>query len=131
MILSSKGRKARILSKYLQKKYSVYLSARAEGGKNLSLGHYVGTVIGGVKIGENCTIYHNVTIGQNHGKSPVIGNGVTIYAGAKVIGDIAIGDNAIIGANSVVINDVPENSVVAGVPAKVIRIRSSASSTNN
>jgi serine O-acetyltransferase len=76
---------------------------------------------------ENCTIYHQVTFGgkvigdAQKGNYPIIGNNVTIFAGAKLIGNVRIGDNAIIGANSVVNKDVPENSVVAGVPAKVIK----------
>ncbi len=72
-------------------------------------------------IGKNCHIYQNVTIGASKGGFPKIGNNVSIFAGAVVIGDITIGDNAIIGANAVVTKDVPANTIVAGVPAKVIK----------
>jgi serine O-acetyltransferase len=59
-----------------------------------------------------------VTIGQNHGLYPRIGKNVIVYPGAKIIGGIHIGDGEIIGANAVVVTDVPENSVVGGIPAK-------------
>lgn len=87
--------------------------------------HPVGIVISkDAKIGTECRIYQNVTIGKKNGlnneKAPVIGNKVKIYPNSVIIGDITIGDNAIIGAGSVVIHDVPKNSVVAGNPAKII-----------
>ena len=76
------------------------------------------------KIGENVCIYHQVTIGSKDDKTaPTIGNNVIIYPGAKIIGNIKIGDNSIIGANSVVTNSFPNNSISAGVPAKVIKER--------
>ena len=75
------------------------------------------------KIGKNCNIGTNVTIGgrSGHHEVPSIGDGVYLATGSKVLGPIKIGENSIVGANSVVIKDVPKNSVVAGVPAKVIR----------
>lgn len=84
----------------------------------------MGTVIGsGVIIGNNVTIYHNVTLGTKYDtvkKKCQIGNNVIIYAGAKVLGDIKIKDNAVIGANAVVISDIDEFEIFAGVPAKLI-----------
>ena len=83
-------------------------------------------------VGRNCTILQQVTIGGNpatyDGSSPVsqaatIGDNVIISAGAKIIGDVKIGNNAVIGANAVVTHDVPENAVVAGVPAKIIKYK--------
>ena len=104
------------------KRYNCIFSPMSNIGKNLSMPHPMGIVIGGdTKIGENCTIYQYVTIGQNNNKFPKIGDNVTIYAGAKIIGDVEIGNNVIVGANAVVTHDVPNNSVVAGVPAKIIK----------
>lgn len=73
-------------------------------------------------IGKNCTIGQNVTIGgrTGHGGPPIIGDNVYISAGARVIGKFNVGNNVVIGANSVVMHDIPDNTVVAGVPAKII-----------
>ena len=76
-------------------------------------------------IGKNCLIAQQVTIGgRSHIYNvPIIGNNVYLGAGCKVLGDVTIGDNAIIGANAVVIHNVPKGGVVAGIPAKLIRIQ--------
>ena len=85
--------------------------------------HPVGIVIAkGVIVGKNCTIFQNVTIGCKKYKTPVIGDNVCIYPNSIIFGDITIGDNAIIGAGAVVLKDVPANAVVAGNPAKVIKL---------
>ena len=86
--------------------------------------HPQNIVIGGqVRMGERTRIYQDVTLGQNRNAYPLIGDDVIIYPGAKVIGNITIGNKAVIGANAVVIKDVLENEIVAGVPAKCIGIR--------
>ena len=74
-------------------------------------------------IGNNCMIGQGVTIGGKSGwyEVPIIGDNVVISAGARLLGPIKIGNNVIIGANAVVVKDVPDNCVVAGVPAKIIR----------
>lgn len=74
-------------------------------------------------IGKGCTIGTNVTIGgrSKSKEVPIIGENAYIATGAKILGNIKIGEGSIIGANAVVIDDVPANSIVAGVPAKVIR----------
>lgn len=61
---------------------------------------------------------------------PTIGNNVTIFPGARVVGNIHVGDNVVIGANSVVVKDVPDNSIVAGVPARVISEYAKYASSN-
>ena len=66
---------------------------------------------------------HQVTIGMRNGKIPSIGNNVTFGAGCKVLGGITIGDDVIIGANAVVLRNVPSHSIVAGVPASIIKTR--------
>lgn len=91
-------------------------------GKNLYIQHGFATQISAQSIGENCWINQQVTIGWSFDdKPPVIGNGVRISAGAKVLGNIYIGNNAIIGANAVVTKDVADNDIVVGVPAKPIK----------
>lgn len=74
-------------------------------------------------IGKNCMIGQGVTIGGKSGwyEVPVIGNNVEINAGARILGPICIGNNVIIGANAVVVKDVPNNCIVAGIPAKIIK----------
>ena len=89
------------------------------------IGHFGSIIInGGSVIGRNCKISHEVALGtKGAGRGlgvPIIGDDVYIGAGAKVLGSIRINDRAIIGANAVVIKDVPEGAIVAGVPAKII-----------
>lgn len=74
-------------------------------------------------IGRNCIIGQNTTIGGKSGwyEVPVIGDNVHISAGARILGPVRIGNNVIIGANAVVVKDVPDNCIVAGIPAKIIK----------
>jgi serine O-acetyltransferase len=108
-------------------KYGVAISPLAKIGPWFRLIHSLGTVIGvGSVLGKGCTVYQQVTLGTakaQEGKIgyPVIGDGVIIYAGAKILGAVNVGDNAVIGANAVVIRNVEAGAVVGGVPAKVIR----------
>lgn len=100
----------------------------AQIGKGLFIDHGMGIVIGETAvIGDNCTIYHGVTLGgRGHTKGakrhPTIGDNVLIGAGAKILGPVTIGNDSNIGANAVVIHDVPENATVVGVPGKIVRI---------
>lgn len=74
------------------------------------------------RIGKNCRIFQHVSIGYlEENKKPVIGDNVTVFAGAKVLGNIKIGNNVIIGANAVVLKDVPDNCTVVGVPAYIVK----------
>ncbi|WP_285959077.1 serine O-acetyltransferase [Thomasclavelia spiroformis] len=72
------------------------------------------------KIGKNCTIFHQVTIGEGKDGAPCIGNNCYIGAGAKIIGKIKIGNNVKIGANCVVIEDIPDNSIVVLEKTRII-----------
>lgn len=74
-------------------------------------------------IGKNCKIAQQVTIGGRSGiyEVPVIGDNVYLGAGCKVLGNVIIGNNVVVGANAVVIRSVPDNAVVAGVPAKIVK----------
>jgi len=84
--------------------------------------HGFATIISVEKIGRNCWINQQVTIGfSNDTDCPTIGDNVIIYAGAKIIGKVKIGDNSIVGANAVVVRDVPENCTVVAVPAYIVR----------
>src|SRR6266581_3724906 len=93
----------------------------AQFGPGFVLIHSTGIVINGsVRGGTNVSIEHQVTIGAERRESPVIGNGVFLGAGSKIIGAVTIGDGARVGANAVVVHDVPPHTTVVGIPAKVV-----------
>lgn len=103
---------------------NIFIYTEAENiGKGLIFHHGFSTMVSANTIGENCHIYQQVTIGNEKGGCPTIGNNVIIYAGAKVIGGISIGDDVVIGANSVVTKDIPSHSIVVGIPARIIKTR--------
>lgn len=96
----------------------------ADFGPGLVLIHSQGIVINGsVRGGSNIYIEHQVTIGAERNQSPVLGSDIFIGAGAKILGAVTIGDGARIGANAVVVNDVPPHTTVVGIPARVVRTR--------
>lgn len=114
----------KMIKRCLSNKKFIVLGENSIAGENLFFPHPRNVVIGeDVIIGSNCRIYQGVTIGQSKGKYPHIGDNVIIYPGAKVIGDIRVGDNSIVGANAVVTKNVPTNTIVAGIPAKVLKPR--------
>ena len=103
----------------------IHPAAKIEGG--VFIDHGMGIVIGATaEIGDDCLFYQGVTLGGTgaaRGKRhPTIGNNVMIGCGAKVLGPFKVGDNARIAANSVVLNEVPANSTVVGVPGRVVRL---------
>ncbi len=124
---------ARIISQTTRFFTGIEIHPGAKIGKNLFIDHGMGVVIGETsEIGNNVTIYHAVTLGgispsidserQRHEKRhPTIGNDVVIGSGAQIIGPVKVGDGSRIAANAVVVNDVPENTTMVGVPAKAIK----------
>lgn len=100
---------------------SLYIMTPDIGG-GLFIQHGFSTYIAAQSIGENCWINQQVSIGyKDNTRPPIIGNDVAITCGAKVLGPITIGDHVTVGANAVVVKDLPPNSVWGGVPARQIR----------
>jgi len=98
----------------------------AKISRGLFIDHGMGVVIGETTvIKDNVTLYQGVTLGgtgkQKTKRHPTLGNNVVVGTGAKVLGNITIGDNSYIGANAVVINDVPANSTIVGVPGRITK----------
>ncbi|TCK05380.1 serine O-acetyltransferase [Phorcysia thermohydrogeniphila] len=117
---------ARLISHFSRWFTGIEIHPGAKIGRRFFIDHGMGVVIGETaEIGDDVTIYHQVTLGGTSTKKgkrhPTIGNNVVIGAGAKILGPVKIGDNCKIGANSVVIKDVPPNSTVVGIPGKVVK----------
>lgn len=111
---------------YIQlKKFACEISPYATIGGGFRLYHTPGIVVGwGVKIGDNCEIFQNVTIGESRRETagkrfPIIGDNCSVYAGACISGPITIGNHVEIGANSVVLSDIPDYAFAAGAPAQI------------
>ena len=113
----------RILYKFVQIITGIELPCEVQIGRNFAIDHFGGIVISGfAKFGDNCRIRNGVVVGllrTDQPCAPTIGNNVDIGAGAKVLGPVVIGDDVMIGANAVVITDVPDNCIAVGVPAVV------------
>ncbi|WP_125153408.1 serine O-acetyltransferase EpsC [Clostridium rectalis] len=117
---------ARLISQISRHFTGIEIHPGAKIGKGLFIDHGMGVVIGETaEIGDNVVMYHGVTLGgtgKNKGKRhPTIGNNVLIGSGAKVLGPIYIGNNSKVGANSVVLQDIPDNCTVVGIPGKVVK----------
>jgi serine O-acetyltransferase len=115
----------RFLSHIARQITGIEIHPGAKIGKDFFIDHGSGTVIGETaEVGDNVTIYQNVSLGgtslKQEKRHPTVGNNVVIGAGAKLLGPIVIGDNVKIGSNSVVTKDVPPNSVVVGVPGRIV-----------
>jgi serine O-acetyltransferase len=118
---------ARLLSFFARLVSNVDIHPGAKIGSRFFIDHGAGVVIGETaEIGQDVTLYHGVTLGGtswHKGKRhPTLGDGVLVGAGAKILGPITIGNNARVGANSVVVGDVPAGCTVVGIPGKVVRL---------
>jgi serine O-acetyltransferase len=125
---------ARIISQATRFFTGIEIHPGAKIGINLFIDHGMGVVIGETsEIGKNVTIYHAVTLGgispsinsneqRNEKRHPTIGDDVVIGSGAQIIGPVKIGNCSRIAANAVVVNDVPENSTMVGIPAKAVKV---------
>lgn len=117
---------ARLISQFARFLTGIEIHPGAKIGKGLIIDHGMGVVIGETaEVGDNVLLYHGVTLGgtgKEKGKRhPTLGNNVVIGAGAKILGPITIGDNCKVGANSVVLKNIPEGSTVVGIPGKIVQ----------
>lgn len=118
---------ARIVSQYSRHRTGIEIHPAAEIAPGVFIDHGMGVVIGETaQVGEGSVIYQGVTLGgtgkQSGKRHPTVGQRCVISAGAKVLGNITIGDCAKVGAGAVVLRDVPAHATVVGVPARVVRI---------
>ena len=110
-----------LMHNHLSIKYGIQIPRTCKIGYGFYIGHGIGVVInGGTIIGNNVNISQFLSIGSNKGTPAIIGNNVYIGPNVCIVENVNIGDNSTIGAGAVVVKDIPENSTVAGVPAKVI-----------
>lgn len=127
----------RVALRHYSVKYGFQIPWQTDIGPGLSIGHYGPIIVNpSSRIGVNCNLTVGVLLGLNHkvdenGNSlgfgyPIIGNRVALSNGAKIIGGVTVGDDSIIGVNTVVTRDIPANSVAVGQPAKVISQKGSA-----
>ena len=111
----------RLLNIFCPKMDTLFISTK-NIGTGLFIQHGFSTIIAAKSIGKNCWINQQVTIGySNDNDCPIIMDNVSINAGAKVIGKVTVGENSIIGANAVVVKNVPSNCTVVGVPAYIVK----------
>tara|TARA_Y100000591_G_scaffold225717_1_gene196812 strand:+ start:261 stop:851 length:591 start_codon:yes stop_codon:yes gene_type:complete len=125
---------AKIISQFARFLTGIEIHPAAKIGKNLFIDHGMGVVIGETSdVGDNVTIYHGVTLGgispsinsneqRNIKRHPTIQDKVVIGSGAQILGPIIVGRNSKIGSNAVVTNDVPENAIMVGIPARNIGV---------
>ena len=117
----------RWVSQLARRRTGVEIHPAAKIGRRLVIDHGTGIVIGATaEIGDDCLLYQGVTLGgtgaAREKRHPTLGNNVMVGCGAKVLGPFKVGDNARIAANSVVLEEVPANSTVVGVPGRVVRL---------
>lgn len=117
---------ARLISQVSRHITGIEIHPGAQIGRNFFIDHGMGVVVGETTvIGDNVLLYQGVTLGgtglEKGKRHPTIGSNVVIGTGAKVLGNITVGDNSYIGANAVVIKDVPPDSTVVGVPGRITK----------
>ena len=115
----------RFISQFSRWLTGIEIHPAARLGRRLVIDHGMGVVIGETaEIGDDCYLYHQVTLGVARAaggkRHPTVGNNVIIGAGAKVLGPIRVGDNARVGSNAVVLDNVPDNTTVVGIPARPV-----------
>jgi serine O-acetyltransferase len=124
----------KVLFKFVQILTGIELPCEVEVGRNFVIDHFGGVVISGyARFGDNCRLRTGVVVGLRRVEekcAPNIGNNVDIGAGAKLLGPLRIGDNVLVGANAVVVCDVPDNSIAVGIPA-VVRPRRAMTMTQS
>ncbi len=118
----------RALSQFARFLTGIEIHPGATIGSGMFIDHGMGVVIGETsEVGDNVTLFQGVTLGgtgkQRGKRHPTLGNHVVVGTGAKVLGPIKIGDYVKIGANAVVLQDVPDHSTVVGIPGKIVRIK--------
>jgi serine O-acetyltransferase len=117
-----------VVERFLRSMCGIQITPRAHIGPGLQLTHEGGVLIGPVRLGRHCTVSHGVTLGRGllegdgpgYEDVPTVGDRVWIGPGAVIAGPLTIGSDAVIGANSVVLRDVPPRGVVLGVPARLV-----------
>ena len=117
----------RLVSARVQRAFGVYVSPRARLAPSVLFPHPTGIVIGeGVTVHERVRIFQNVTLGgarigdQQGGRYPEVGADTVLFAGAVIVGAVRIGRNCVVGANAVVLTDIPDGAVAVGVPARCV-----------
>ncbi len=114
--------KIHLIINWLCPKMNTLFIATNDIGPGLFIQHGFATIIAAKSIGKDCWINQQVTIGySNKTDTPELGDNVVVNAGAKIIGKVKVGKNSIVGANAVVVKNVPDNCTVVGVPAYIIR----------
>lgn len=117
---------ARLISQIARFLTGIEIHPGAKIGRRLFMDHGMGIVVGETAtVGNDCTIYHGVTLGgtgkERKKRHPDVGNHVMVGCGTKILGPIKIGDNVKIGANSVILKDVPDNVTIVGIPGKIVK----------
>ncbi len=115
------GRYANLISPLCKRMDTLFIMT-AKIGPGLFIQHGFATIISAKEIGKDCWVNQQVTLGHtSETDHPIIKDNVVIFCGAKVLGNVTVGSNSIVGANAVVVKNVPENCTVVGVPAYIVK----------